>query len=200
MIKRKIEIENIITNIQSNAELTQINTIPIVTLRKFIYSLFENGAIQIGKYRIVSWSNNDRHNKNKIWNDENKRQFESHGLLTKIKTENGDVFHEISNETGAQVWRIIAKEINSIDNKLAHKKEVKKANMILKYSHIHLSELIKKRDSLESERKQIMRNVSIAQINNRGHYTSVKVKEGYAERLISIIDNIDTEIEYRTAS
>ncbi len=45
-----------------------------------------------------------------------------------------------------------------------------------------------------------MKNVSIAQINNRGHYTSVKVKEGYAERLISIIDNIDAEIEFRVNS
>ncbi|WP_339389461.1 hypothetical protein [Moellerella wisconsensis] len=126
MIDEKLEIENIIANIKNNEELTKINIIPPSILKSFIYSLFENGSIQIGKFKITSWNDNDRHDKNRIWSDENKNQFESYGLLTKIETKNGDVFHEINNETGAQVWRIIAKEINSINNKPAHKKEIKK--------------------------------------------------------------------------
>lgn len=53
------------------------------------------------------------------------------------------------------------------------------------------------RDSLESQRKNAMSYFARACIAGRGHHTSVKLKEGYAERLISIIDNIDSEIESR---
>ncbi|NBM12314.1 MULTISPECIES: hypothetical protein [unclassified Proteus (in: enterobacteria)] len=194
-----LEINEIVNNSLNNSLNNELNKIPYLIKHQFMCSLFRSKGIEIGKYNILSWNANNRCESKNIWSDKEINEFNSHDLITKITTENGDSFYEISKGFGSDLWRLLVKELTKIENNnkkhpSVNKKEIKKRS---KYSNVDTNELIRMRDSLESQRKSAMSYFARACISGRGHYTSVKVKEGYAERLAVIIENIELEIESR---
>lgn len=192
-------MNEIADSVLSNSLNGDLNNIPYLIKYHFICSLFRGKGVEIGEYNILSWNTNNRYESKNIWSDEEINEFNSHNLITKITTENGDSFYEISKGLGSDLWRLLVKELTKIENNNKKPPSVneQEINKCSKYSGVDTNELIRMRDSLENQRKNAMSYFARACIAGRGHYTSVKVKEGYAERLAVIIENIESEIESR---
>lgn len=143
-----LEINEIVNNSLNNSLNNELNKIPYLIKHQFMCSLFRSKGIEIGKYNILSWNANNRYESKNIWSDKEINEFNSHDLITKITTENGDSFYEISKEFGSDLWRLLVKELTKIENNnkkhpSVNKREIKKRS---KYSNVDTNELIKMRD------------------------------------------------------
>lgn len=207
-------IGNIIGNIKKDDRYKGcLKSIPDSVLSKFIYGLFDNGLHDIGNGQkiIGAYTNNNGDSSvTSLFCNENVSSFVEHGLIEEKENRiTGKKYYEVSGRTiGHGIWLFANKKENSIYPMISggETKQVPTKNAEInpeiyrvrkKYKGIPTSELQKRRNDLESRRKQMMLQVARSIVDGRGNHTSVNVKEGSAERFASIVDEYDIALDDR---